>query len=397
MTVTCFFRSAGWLRIVLFLYAVAVPFSNSAAEIVKVLLILTAAVLYCTDDQKFHFSHAGLFFLLMSGWVLFSALVSFSSSVLHRLPHIFSQLLLLPAGFLVFRFTGRRLFFRMMLAAAGAAALAGIFYFLLLNNSAARAAGFLGHPNHFAQMLSSLVFCMPAVLSDSDRKWRLVALCSGLLIAVALVATGTRAAWLGAAAGGFVVLFFYFSIRRILYFSAIFVLLLAVISGVLFPGRISQAVNPGSRDWRLRAVIYRCAWKAASDRPFTGCGPGRFAEIYRKRYLEADSGFARMDRAGKSDLKTHFHAHNNFLHLAAVSGFPALLFLLLFLFFTARDVYRAGRRNRAAVFFILPPAVLFVQGVFDFTLFGAVSGNILWFFLGGFYSCTIFPDEDAVS
>lgn len=141
-------------------------------------------------------------------------------------------------------------------------------------------------------------------------------------------------------------------------------LALVVVLGavVLLRGERLTDLSAQESPWRLRAGNLRSAWSMAADRPWTGVGPGGFAEAY--------PGYR---RPGDNETR---HAHNLPLELAAESGWAASLALsLLFFGLFLHPLWRerdgpAWRRGLA-----LGLAAFALQNLADF---GAYMPSLLW-------------------
>jgi len=114
--------------------------------------------------------------------------------------------------------------------------------------------------------------------------------------------------------------------------------------------------------WHLRAGNFRAAWSMAADRPWTGVGPGGFAEAYPS-----------YRRPGSNETR---HAHNLPLELVAESGWPlgaalGLLFFWLFLYPLWRE--RDGPPWQRGL--ALGLAAFALQNLADFSAF---MPSLLW-------------------
>jgi|GEM_PF-5943471 len=177
-----------------------------------------------------------------------------------------------------------------------------------------------------------------------------VSLCCAafLIVGIALLLTGSRGGWMGAAAG--LALFGALTwskgtreARRTLVLCAVLVVG-ATGAFCLHPGlspvrRIASTVQvEQTREGRSilldgtareRLVTYRASWKMFLDRPLTGVGPEMMRE-FLPRYLSPDDPETEADRA-----------HNLLLHEAATKGLIGLAAMVWFLF----ALFRAGIRK----------------------------------------------------
>lgn len=112
---------------------------------------------------------------------------------------------------------------------------------------------------------------------------------------------------------------------------------LTVLVLLLSPGLVTVFGQRVLSDWQSdnpagRLFIWRQSLKIAADNPLLGCGPGNFGEAYRE-HLPPD--FQKQGAVG--------HAHNDFIHLAAVSGFPAMILFAVFWGIACRRFWRLSR------------------------------------------------------
>ncbi len=114
------------------------------------------------------------------------------------------------------------------------------------------------------------------------------------------------------------------------------------------------------------------------DNPLLGIGPGNYQQVL----------FEHTPTEKHAHLKRVFHAHNDFLHLCATAGIPTALALLAFIIGSFIKGIRFVYHNRyyplafLAVGVILLLLTLLIYGLSDVVIFGSLSGNIFWFFMG---------------
>lgn len=111
--------------------------------------------------------------------------------------------------------------------------------------------------------------------------------------------------------------------------------------------RISEAtVNYKNVDRLLsmRLSLWDTGLNMVAERPFTGVGVGAFRSAYDSYSTNPDDYF----RAGKAKLKPH-HAHHLYVSMAAETGFPGLIALVVILVLCIRWYLAAAppRRNQA--------------------------------------------------
>ena len=167
---------------------------------------------------------------------------------------------------------------------------------------------------------------------DSRGAWRRdVRLWALLPINAALVATLTRSAWVGLAAGVLALLLL--GRRRLLlwWVPVALLALLLLPSSVL--ERAASIVDPGDLTNFDRICMAQAGWSMIRERPLVGQGPN-MVEVRYPLY--------RVPHAWRLEVP---HLHDAFLQVAAERGVPALIALLLLLGLPAARAIREYRRE----------------------------------------------------
>ncbi len=174
-----------------------------------------------------------------------------------------------------------------------------------------RARGAVGHYITFAGQCL-LVLCLAAgiALVVRDRRWRTGALVSGALAALALGATFTRGAWVGAALG-LATLAGVAKPRRIPLLAGAIVLAV-VLAPAPYRARLASIANPADATNRERTLMWEAGGRMFRDHPVTGVGLMDLKPLY-ERYRSPEA----TERAG--------HLHSVPVHLAATTGVVGLV------------------------------------------------------------------------
>lgn len=193
-----------------------------------------------------------------------------------------------------------------------------------------RIEGTLSHYMTFAAvlMVGDLLLCAQVALRGRGVGWRALAL---VPINVALMASLTRSAWVGLAAGFLVLLLL--SRRRALLWAvpALFAGALLLPQGVM--ERMASIVDPGDTTNSDRLAMARAGGEMIAERPLLGQGPGMVEERYP------------LYRHPAAWRKTVPHLHNGYLQIAAERGLPALACLLVLLAIPLLRAWRGLRRD----------------------------------------------------
>lgn len=235
------------------------------------------------------------------------------------------------------------------LAGAGAAGLA----VAALAESAfapagARAAAGWPNPNVLAAFLSLGALCLQALAlwAPLRRAWRLTAAAAGIAVFLALLATGSMAGLLNLAAGTSLLIARLRQKQPRLFVPAAAAAALLAVLALLLPFSAGNRL----RDWSgfagpvyERTQLALASLKMIRDHPVLGVGPGNFIHAFERYSFPNRRGLARYGKQAE-------FAHNEALHIAAVTGVPGLLLLagvLLLAFGRFRRYWRAGPRETA--------------------------------------------------
>lgn len=304
------------------------------------------------------------------------------------LPLSYSALYVLVLSYVRTREERRRLF-RVFLTAAACTALYGIFQFMNIQNMAGEIAAqdwvdperfpllyrrmysTLENPNLFAGYLLMMLglFGASALVKEKGRgKWELLAFCA--VLAVCLLLTYSRGAWLSLAAMAAVLAILYD--RRIwLAFLLVPVVLLAYHGQIterflsLFSGEDTSTL--------LRFALWESTIAMIEDHPLLGVGWGAYFLAY------PDYNFFVGDRT-----VIIYHAHNMYLSLLAETGILGGLFYFLTFFChgaLAVRLYRKGRSSgekAAGLALSLIITGMAVYGMGDYVLFSRAVSVTFW-------------------
>jgi O-antigen ligase len=195
---------------------------------------------------------------------------------------------------------------------------------------ARRIQGTLSHYMTFSGilMIADLLLLARLVARGSAGGWRLLAL---VPINAALVATLTRSAWVGLAAGG-VVLLLLGRRRLLLWWVPVGMLLLLLLPGAVLE-RAASIVDPDDATNSDRLCMAQAGLAMIRERPLVGQGPDM---------VEARYPLYRVPHAWRSAVP---HLHDAFLEVAAERGLPALAALLLLLGLPAARALAGYRRE----------------------------------------------------
>lgn len=194
-----------------------------------------------------------------------------------------------------------------------------------------RSIGTIGSPPFLGCVLAG---CLPLSLNRKSRLWP-------WLIALGIAFSGSRAAYLGAAAGIAVVMVDDHGVTL----KGTFLMILAMACALLVRGRMTGD--------RLRLETWASAARIFFSHPLLGVGPENFTDAFRLHRADAWLGVAESYRMVQN------HAHNDFLQVAATMGLVGLAAYAWMHFEAARAFAKAKRPALGAIVAVL------VYGKFD--------------------------------
>ena len=312
-------------RVVLLLFIAALPISIAASQILLTLAIgLWLGILV---TQREHLRVPRFFWPLLAYALL--TLVSVAASLDPAASLADSKEVLL---FLVVPVTCRLARGRaastaavVIISAGAATAVYGVVQYGILgyDDLQQRPPGFMGHYMTYSGLLMLvLVLATARLLFDTrDRAWTSLVLPA---LAVALMTTFTRGAWIGAGAGGALLLAMK-NLRLLLLLPILAIILVAVAPAGIADrfDSIFDRRDPTSRD---RIAMLRAGMRMVGDHPLTGVGPDMVQQVY-PRYRGPDAV-----------NENNPHLHNVPLQIAAERGLPALAAWLWFVVAAIREL-----------------------------------------------------------
>ena len=244
-----------------------------------------------------------------------------------------------------------------------------------------RATGMRGSPITFAGYVELV---LPVILvwltAETGRfiyspKIKLVLIISLFLSILALLATGTRGAWLAVATSIIVNLMYSKLSKRKLYVTAILVTLafsVFVVSPVM-QNRLHSIADLDDPSNFGRLVLWQSAWEMFKDHPFTGVGLRNFNQMYNEHYPQPGA-----------EITEHTQAHNTVLHLLAETGaVSTLAFISLFGYIILINLRSGDEWGLIAALITIN---FVVHGMFDYTFRLSVVSRLYWVLLGLTYA-----------
>lgn len=208
-----------------------------------------------------------------------------------------------------------------------------------------RISGGFSHPLTFGNYLVSATLFVSAYAAAMFRQWsgwrRWLPLAAAVCGLVTVALCNSRGPMLSAGVG----LIALGLVSRKFVYALMAIAVTALVFAVVSPSVISVFTHRMERDFNAtqpasRLFIWQTAARIAMSSPLTGVGPANFGRAYG-HHLPPDF-------EGVSDQG---HAHNDFLHIAAVAGLPGLIFFTFLWVVVVRQLWRGWRNH-----YLSPPS-----------------------------------------
>lgn len=204
----------------------------------------------------------------------------------------------------------------------------------------------------------------------------------------ALLASNTRGAWLAFLVICLTSLFFlrFIEIRR--YYIAVLSSFLLVFSimNYLSESKVQQRTQTFKREFNInndwagsgRAIIWKMSSDVIKEHPFFGAGPENLKEALKQ--TKNCRSIAYFKLTGHTVDK----AHNELLHIAAVSGIPALFLYLLFLALIFKQNMTSFKQIGSKSVIAFAVLAYVIQSLFNISVIAVAP--LFWILLGLFAS-----------
>lgn len=229
-----------------------------------------------------------------------------------------------------------------IIALGAAGALVGIVQYAALgyDNLHQRPHGLLGHYMTYSGMLMLVICTAAAQLLFRDRDWVWPAVAVPALL-VALVATYSRNAWVGAVLA-IVTLLMFRRMWKLLAILPVAIVLFVLVAPTGIRSRAMSGFDPNDATNRDRIAMLKSGKAMIADHPWTGVGPNMVPKAYIEKYKTPDA----VDPEDKPN-DTRAHLHNVPVQLAAERGLPALALWLVFVVTAVVGLIGEFRRGKA--------------------------------------------------
>ena len=342
--------------VVALLFMAALPVSIAASQILLTLAIgCWVGILYANGERP----RAPRFFRPLLAYALLT-MVSVAASLDPAASLVDSKEVLLflvvPVVYRLVRGTAGATAATVIVSAGAASAVFGVVQYGIFgyDDLQQRPPGFMGHYMTYSGLLMLMVVLATArLLFDArDRAW------TGLVLpalAVALVTTFTRGAWIGACAGVGLLL----AVKNVRLLAVLPILVIVVVAAA--PASIADRIDsifdrrdPTSRD---RLAMARAGVKIIADHPLAGVGPDMVQRVYPEY------------RGPDAVNDNNPHLHNVPLQIAAERGLPALAAWLWFVAAVLRELaarFRQPESRAAAAAGLGAMASMLTAGLFEY-------------------------------
>ena len=257
----------------------------------------------------------------------------------------------------------------------------------------------IGNPN-FVGSLALMLVVLSSVLFVSTKKW--IYFTFSMLFFSTFVVCQTRSAWLAGALVLVIFLLYQIIRKRNFYFSSFLVCGFVMVCLILFSTHrqnsviqkfktITNELDPSNEyGGSGRLKIWSITQKIILANPYLGVGPENLRLAIKTEQPKLENDYYR--RKGTRIDK----AHNEYLHMAAICGIPALFsyLLLLGMSFTASLKSKLNSTLSMAIFLMVLAYV--IQAFFNISVIAVAP--VFWIFLGGLagnrFESKILVEED---
>ena len=238
------------------------------------------------------------------------------------------------------------------------------------------------HPVHYGGVLSGLVPALLALgVNMSSGKYRNLVFFSYVISCVALILSGTRAAWIAVGIMSILIVVLYIKNKMKLLLVLGVAICLAGSVFVFVPqlsNRISTITDMNYQSNSERLLMWKSAINMYKDYPVFGIGLGSYRYEYKENYM---SPLAKE----RDNLA---HAHSNIFHTLAEKGTVGIISYTILFFTVAYISFMNWKRKKEVVALMLFTAWigLMIQGLTEFNIGMSVTGKLYWLIVG-LYLC----------
>jgi O-antigen ligase len=220
-------------------------------------------------------------------------------------------------------------------------------------------------------MLALLLAFAKVIFAPKENKWLIVAI---VMMAVCLLLTLTRQAWLGVLAG--ILFLIWLRKKALLWLMPVILGIIFLNSPVQIKHRITSLVNLNDSNLITRIALWQGGWLVFKDHPLTGCG-FKCIDAVNQDYPDP-SGYIEKLRG----------LHNNFIQLAIDTGLFGLvswiaIWVVYFMTLYQRLISMKGNTayRRDAIGSATAVVGFLVAGFFETNFYDAEVSMLLYFIL----------------
>ena len=220
-------------------------------------------------------------------------------------------------------------------------------------------------------MLALLVAAGKLAFAPKENKWLVPAI---VLMAICLLMTFTRQAWLGVVGG----IFFLICFRKksLLWFMPVVLGVIFMISPTQIKNRIDSLIKFNDPNLQIRLALWQGGWLVFKDHPFTGCGFKCIDSVYQD-YPDPTGNIKRLRGL-----------HNNFVQLAVDTGLFGLIswvsiWVIYFMTLYHRLISMSGNSSNKRDIMASAAAIIgfLFAGVFETHFYDSEVSMLLYFIM----------------
>lgn len=221
-----------------------------------------------------------------------------------------------------------------------------------------------GHYNDFGTyLICALSLTISQVLSNVNRKIKLILCCLIILLGACLLFTFSRGAWLGFVCSFIIIMIL--SRKYLILIHSVFLFLASLV--IIAPAREKLFFSFQKHGDANRFIMWRAGWRMIWENPFLGKGLNTY-----------------MDYFGQYEVVAAAYAHNCYLQIWAESGIFSLISFLLFLAIILKNAISTFKRTNDFLLLGLIGAIFgfLVSSFFDTPLYSLQLSCLFWCLLG---------------
>ncbi|WP_027397674.1 O-antigen ligase family protein [Anaerovibrio lipolyticus] len=243
-----------------------------------------------------------------------------------------------------------------------------------------------------AGMMSMWIPVLTLLVMECKKRYRLWLIIALFISVLGMIYNGTRGAWLAVVITVCVTSIIYAKnkLKVLVVFLLFGIALGCIVNNVPWMQQrvASMTQTYENRSNRERLYLWQSARNMTADYPLTGVGYGCFREQYQTKYILPEAEERRLT-----------HAHSNFFHVMAESGYPGAVAVCIWWLGTIVYCAKGWKKynNIGYLTFMAIFLGIMLQGATEYTMGDSIVMKLFWFGLGLSYQWTKIKDDEIQS